>query len=326
MHLLIKWYYWYKNLWDELIIFSLLNRADERFNPDKISIECGDEKRLENWIIKHKAFLIPWIIEKLNFLPKPNRREKIQICLWMKKKLYDFIIFWWWEVIDESRSFLYRWRNLLFQYRRNIKQWMTAIVWGLWTNKKLWTQYLQGFLVKNAKIVILRDKSSFELTKKILESNWQRREEKTEYDWDLTLSLLEESENIFKEKKIKSQRDPYYLVNFSPLCKKEKAFKLIRKFADGYKKMQPIYISCNKAEDEQFFKEIQEILPNCEIFDWTQANISETIKLFYFAEWWIGARLHFLYILKFFKKDFVKLHSSHKIEANLSDLDNKNNA
>ena len=321
MHLLIKWYYGYKNLWDELIIFSLLNWADERFIPNKISIECWDEKRLEEWILKHRDFLIPWIIKKLNFLPRPNWKEKIQICLWMKRNFYDFIILWWWEVVDESRSFLYRWWNLFFQYGRSIKQWLTAIVGGLWTNEKLWTLFLQNFLVKNSNIIILRDQSSFELAKKILEQNGQSWEEKAEYDWDLTLSLLEEAKSIFTEEKIKSKRDPYYLINFSPLCNKEKSFKLIRKFADSHKNMQPIYIACNKSEDEKFFEDIQEILPNCEYFDRTQANIAGILRLFYFAEWGIWARLHFLYILKFFEKEFVKLHNSHKIQVNLSDLD-----
>jgi len=321
MHLLIKWYYGYKNLWDELIIFSLLNRADERFNPEKISIECWDEKRLENWILKHKDFLIPWIIKKLNFLPRPNRQEKIQICLWMRRNLYDFIIFGWWEVVDENRSFLYRGWNLFFQYKRIIKQWNTAIVGWLWTNQKWWTAFLQSFLVKNSSIVILRDQNSFELTKNILQQDWQNREKKAEYDWDLTLSLLEETREIFSEEKIKSKRDPYYLVNLSPLCNREKSFKLIKKFSDSHKNMQPIYIACNKSEDEKFFEDIQEVLPNCEIFDRTQANIAETLKLFYFAKGWIGARLHFLYILKFFGKEFVKLHDSHKIQVNLSDLD-----
>jgi hypothetical protein len=176
-------------------------------------------------------------------------------------------------------------------------------------------------LVKNANIIILRDQNSFELTKDILEQDWQNREEKVEYDWDLTLSLLEETKQIFTEEKIKSKRDPYYLVNFSQLCDKEKSFKLIRKFADSHINTQPIYIACNKTEDEKFYKDIQEILPNCEIFDRTQANIAETLKLFYCAEGWIGARLHFLYILKFFWKEFVKLHDSHKIQVNLSDLD-----
>ena len=85
--------------------------------------------------------------------------------------------------------------------------------------------------------------------------------------------------------------------------------------------MQPIYIACNEYEDKSFFDDIQEILPNCEIFDRTQANISETLKLFYCAEGGIGARLHFLYILKLFGKKFIKLHDSHKIQVNLSDLD-----
>ena len=236
--------------------------------------------------------------------------------------MYDFIIFGWGEVVDESRSFLYRWWNLFFQYRWSIKQWITAVVGWLWTNKKLWTSFLQNFLVKNSSIVILRDQNSLELTKKILEQDWQNREDKAEYDWDLTLSLLEETKEIFTEEKVKSKRDPYYLVNFSPLCNKEKSFKLIRKFADSHKNMQPIYIACNKSEDEEFYKDVQEILPNCEIFDRTQANIAETLKLFYCAEGGIGARLHFLYILKFFEKEFVKLHDSHKIQVNLSDLDN----
>ncbi len=321
MHLLIKWYYGYKNLWDELIIFSLLNWADERFNPNKISIECWDEKRLEDWILKHRDFLIPWIIKKLNFLPRPNWKEKIQICLWMKRNLYDYIILGWWEVVDESRSFLYRWRNLFLQYRRSIKKWIAAIVGGLGTNKKRWTSFLQKFLVTNANIIILRDQNSFDLTKKFLGQDGQNREDKAEYDWDLTLSLLEETKTVFSEEKIKSERDPYYLVSFSPLCIKEKSFKLIKKFADSHKNMQPIYIACNKSEDEKFFKDIQEILPNCEYFDRTQANIAETLKLFYFALWGIWARLHFLYILKFFEKEFVKLHNSHKIQVNLSDLD-----
>jgi len=324
MHLLIKWYYWYKNLWDELIIFSLLNWANERFNPSKISIECWDENRLENRIIRHKNFLIPWTIEKLKFLPKPSRKEKIKICIWKKRKLYDFIILWWWEVIDESRNFLYRWRNLFLQYRRSIKRWITTIVGWLWTNKKRWTSFLQRFFIKNANIIILRDQYSFNLTKKILEQNWQNRQEKAEYDWDLTLPILEEAKEIFTEEKIKSNRHPYYLINYSPLCNIEKCSKSIKKFADSHKNLQPIYIACNKAEDEKFFKDVQKVLPNCEIFDWTHANISEILKLFYFAEEGIGARLHFLYIIKFFEKEFIKLHNSHKIQVNLSDLNNNN--
>jgi hypothetical protein len=66
------------------------------------------------------------------------------------------------------------------------------------------------------------------------------------------------------------------------------------------------------------------MLPNCELFDRSQANLIEILKLFFFADGWIWARLHFLYILKFFWKEFVQLHNSYKIEVNLSDLDRNN--
>lgn len=321
MHLLIKWYYWYKNLGDELILFQLLNRAEDRFNPKKITIECWNKEWLEERIITHKYFLIPWIIQKLEFTPKPNLQEKIQICLWKNRWLYDLIILWWWEVIDESRSFLYRWRNHFFQYFRSIKHWRTALVWWIWTNKKFWTSFLQKFLVRNSVFSLIRDKSSFELVKKIIENNREKLENKAEYIWDLTYSLLEETADIFKQEKITSKRNPYFLVNISPLCDIQKSLKSIKEFSDSHKNLQPIYIPCSD-EDKSLYNNVLQILPNCEIFDRTKSNISEILKLFYFSKAWIWARLHFLYILKFFKKEIKNLHYSHKIETNLSDLDN----
>lgn len=320
MHILIKWYYWYKNLGDELILFSLLNRIEDRFEPQRISIECGNKNRLESWILKHKTFLIPGIISKIEFLPKPSRKEKIQLCLWMKKWIYDFIIFGGWEVVDESRNFLYRWRNLLLQYKRDIKHWRTALVWWLWTNQKFWTRFLQKFLIKNANFILVRDQSSFTLVQNFLKEN-NEPEKKSDYIWDLSLPILQEALDIFTEEKIKTKREKYYLINYSPLCNKQSTLKELKKFSDSHKDSQPIYIACKQPEDETFFSEIQSIIPNCECFDWTQNDIAAILKLFYFAESGIWARLHFLYILKFFKKPFIQLHNSHKIKTNLSDLD-----
>jgi polysaccharide pyruvyl transferase WcaK-like protein len=38
MHVLVKGYYGYKNLGDELILFALLTRIEEMLNPDQISL------------------------------------------------------------------------------------------------------------------------------------------------------------------------------------------------------------------------------------------------------------------------------------------------
>jgi len=96
--------------------------------------------------------------------------------------------------------------------------------------------------------------------------------------------LLEETKKVFAEEKVKTKRDSYYLVNFSPLCNKEESFKKIKKFSDSHKNSQPIYVACSKDEDEKYFKDIQEILPNCEFFNRSLSNVVEILKLFYFSE------------------------------------------
>ena len=72
MHILVKGFYGFKNLGDELILFSLLSRIEEKFHPKQISIIAGDPQRLEEWLLQHKDFFPP-IFKKLTFLPTPNK-------------------------------------------------------------------------------------------------------------------------------------------------------------------------------------------------------------------------------------------------------------
>lgn len=173
-------------------------------------------------------------------------------------------------------------------------------------------------LLKQAEIVILRDSFSLGLVEKELSEEEMK---KVFLVGDLSLPLLEESKRVFEEEKIKRSRDHYVLINISPLCETEKAIKkvksLLRKFPDA----QPIYFPGSLLEDMQYFSRLQEHLPSLELFDRTKAGVASTMKLFYFAEGGIGARLHFLYPLKFFGKRYETLHNSHKIQINLADID-----
>jgi polysaccharide pyruvyl transferase WcaK-like protein len=80
MHLLIKGYYGYKNLGDELILFSLITWVEETFHPDQISLIAGNPLRLEDWLTHHKDFFPP-ILQKLKILPNPNSWEYVQHIL-----------------------------------------------------------------------------------------------------------------------------------------------------------------------------------------------------------------------------------------------------
>jgi polysaccharide pyruvyl transferase WcaK-like protein len=80
MHVLVKGYYGFKNLGDELILFSLLNWIEETLQPDQISLISGNPQWLEERLLHHKAFFPP-ILKKLTFLPKPSLKDHLKTFL-----------------------------------------------------------------------------------------------------------------------------------------------------------------------------------------------------------------------------------------------------
>lgn len=138
---------------------------------------------------------------------------------------------------------------------------------------------------------------------------------------DLSLPLLEESKKLLEKGKIKNTRDAYILINISPHCKFEQALKKVKQFLRKHSNAQPIYFPAHWGEDFQYFEQLQEHIPPIELFDRTKAGVTATMKLLYFAEGGIGARLHFLYPLKFFEVPYEVLHNSHKNQINLADID-----
>jgi hypothetical protein len=135
------------------------------------------------------------------------------------------------------------------------------------------------------------------------------------------LPILEESKKLLDKGKVKNTRDPYVLVNISPLCDFDQALKKVKNFLRKHPHAQPIYFPAHLGEDLQFFERLQEHIPPIELFDWTQAGVASTMKLLYFAEGGVGARLHFLYPLKFFGVPYEVLYNSHKNQINLADID-----
>ncbi|MDR2191179.1 MAG: hypothetical protein LBP53_08725 [Candidatus Peribacteria bacterium] len=115
MHVLIKGYYGFKNLGDELILFAVLQRIEETLHPKKISLISGDPQWLEHRLSMHKAFFPP-IFKKLTFLPKPSFTDHLRTFLGKERGTYDFIVFGGGQVLDEERKFPYNGRNLPLLY------------------------------------------------------------------------------------------------------------------------------------------------------------------------------------------------------------------
>jgi polysaccharide pyruvyl transferase WcaK-like protein len=326
MHLLIKGYYGYKNLGDELILFPLLTRIETTFHPDQISLLVGDAQRLQQRISHHKSLLPPNITKKLTLLPNPNKREYTLQLLGFGQT-YDFYVFGGGQVIDEERPFPHNGRNLPLLYRKAINRGKFALVGGIGTQNKDGTPILQKILLEKAKIVRLRDSFSEGLAERLLKkADWY----KIQTVGDMSLSLLDKYKKTFEgntanasisTKQSKNKRDPYVLINISPLCDFSKAFKKIKNFLRKHPNAQPIYFPAHLGEDMVFFEKLAEHLPPLELFDRTKNDMETIMKLLYYAEAGIGARLHFLYPLKFFGVPYEILVNSHKNQINLADID-----
>jgi hypothetical protein len=236
----------------------------------------------------------------------------------MDRGKYDFIVFGGGQVVDEERKFPYNGRNLPLLYRRTIKKGNFALVGGIGTQNKDGTAVLQKMLLEKAKIVILRDSFSEGLSEKLLP---EKERYKVQTFGDLSLPILEETKKLLDKGKVKSTRDPYVLVNISPRCNLEQALKKVKNFLRKFPHAQPLYFPAHLGEDLQYFARLQEDIPPIELFDWTKAGVAATMKLLYFAEGGVGARLHFLYPLKFFGVPYEVLHNSHKNQINLADID-----
>jgi polysaccharide pyruvyl transferase WcaK-like protein len=169
MHILVKGYYGYKNLGDELILFSVLNRIEETLKPDQISLISGNPEWLETRLMNHKEFFPP-LLKKLTFLPQPNKWEYLKQVLGFGKK-YDFYVFGGGQVIDEERKFPHNGRNLPLLYRGAINKGNFALIGGIGTQNKDGTALLQKMLLEKATIVILRDSFSEGLSEKLLKKD-----------------------------------------------------------------------------------------------------------------------------------------------------------
>jgi hypothetical protein len=173
-------------------------------------------------------------------------------------------------------------------------------------------------LLEKATLVVLRDSFSEGLAERLLKKeDWY----KVQTVGDLSLPILEESKKLLDKGKIKNTRDPYVLVNISPLCAFDKALKKVKIFLRKYPNAQPIYFPAHLGEDLPYFEKLQEKIPTLECFDWTTVGVPGTMKFLYFAEAGIGARLHFLYPLKFFGVPYEVLVNNHKNQVNLADID-----
>ena len=307
MKIYLKWFYWYKNFWDEVLLFWLLNYLQKEYNPDEIVVEVWNIEWMQSWLNKNKEYLQDWIIDKLDFVENKEiskRFRQILSFFGINKYRKYFKVFGWGEVLDESRKIPHDGWNLVLLHHYSIRKWKFILVWWIGTSEKFRTKKLFKYILHRAQKIICREKTSYE---RVI-ANW----------WKNAISYEDFSRQIFQNSlsQVYSewQRDNI-LINVSPKYFNEKNIENIKKFVWKYSSdCKKIFFPADINIDKELFTKIRKSIPDLEIYDRTKHSLKDSIELFSSCIWWIWSRLHFLYPLKIFKKDFESISNSDKVK------------
>ena len=316
----------------------------KEYNPDEIVVEVWSVEWIQTWLNKNKEYLQSWIIDKLEFVENKEISKRFRQILSFfginKYKKY-FKVFGGWEVLDESRIFPHDGRNLALLHHYSIRKWKFILVWWIWTCEKFRTKKLFKYILHKAQKIICREKISYEraianwwknaisyedFSKEIFDSSaiaseWRGGVVLNETKWSAPTSREssqsgKESINVNEDSSLRSEwQKDNILINVSPKYFNKKNIEKIKNFVWKYSSdCKKIFFPADINIDKELFTKIRKTIPDLEIYDRTKHSLKDSIELFSDCIWWIGSRLHFLYPLKIFSKDFESISDSDKVK------------
>lgn len=297
-----------------MLFFWLLNYLQENYNPESFTVEVWDKQRMQDWIRQNNLYLNIWILDKLEFVENSvvsKRFRQIFSILWFDKYRKYFKVFWWWEVLDESRSFPHNWRNLPILHRHSIRKWNFILVWWIGSDHKKATKYLYRYLLPKAQKIICREGESVDRVKKYIK-NKSKVLLVNDFCHDILLNTLPTGQAGSQWKEYIHNNT--ILINIWPKYFTPENIKIIQNYLKDKSKHKKIFFPADINFDKEFYTKLRKIIPDLEIYDRTKHTLKETLDLFMSCEAGIGSRLHFLYPLKVFKKDLLSISDSDKVK------------
>lgn len=314
----LKCYYGYKNRWDELLFFGVLDWIKKHTPVTHVDIESGDVHWMKKWASKHQKQL-DVIGLSLSFVDKHNTPT-----------IYDLYFFGGWEVINDqdkyvlppkpslknycyyilSKFFTRSGRNYFLQYKHIIQSKKFFLLWGIGKPYKITTKILYFAMLPKAKGIVTRDMTSYQL---VLNYN----PHSTLYH-DFSQYMIDAFRTNPKQWAPLFVADSYILINAQNHTRSEKTLSAIQAFVDENPGKTPVYFPCDMQDDRKYFDLIAKHIPWLQLYDWTQYSVDETLSMFAHASWWIGSRLHFLYPLHSFGKRYSSTATKDKVAKLLS--------
>lgn len=291
MNIFLKWYYWYKNLWDEILFFWVVNYLYNLYSFDIIYVEVNDVCWFENWIQTNKE-LVAFESDKIKCVDKGYGWDEIKCCL---------KVFWWWEVLADQRPFPYDGWNMLIKYPFDILKGNFSLLGWIWTPRKFLSKLLYKILLPRADKIVVRENKSFEVANMFTKNVILHNDFAQDIVW------------MIKKLNLQIEEKNTALININSYIYNPDSVIKIKKFIKENSERELYFIPFDMFDDLEFYEHIKDFCPSLKLYDWTDKKIIDILEFMWWSIWWIWARLHFLLLLHWLGKKTYPLAYQEKI-------------
>lgn len=307
----LKGYYGYKNLGDELLFFGVVRYLVDKCGLIDLTVEVGDKKWFKRWIDLNAKFLPsnkdllkiqlfePWqgVISKV--------RNIWKYCKNLISHRFSCKVIGGWEVFTYQRGWFHGGWNMVLLYFWSILVGNFILLGWVGTPKTASFKFLYRFVLPRAKKVVVRDRISYDVVRKYTSC--------VELYQDFAQGVLAEffshHSGIKKESKI--------VINLHPSMIDRQTLTRIDTFVNNHPDAEAWYVPM--ADEDKPLVALLNKHNNIKIFDWTKHTLEETLRFMLSAKAGIGARLHFLFVLKVFQVPLEAVVYQEKVQKLILD-------
>ncbi len=276
----IRWYYWYKNFWDELLLLWVISYLVKKYGLSCFVIQTPDPDRLDQWMNMH----VLWdtiTIHTTNSFP----------LLLPKKSL---LVLWWWEVLTDARVFPYNGWSYFVKHGFQLFFSDYIILWWVWTIKKRGTDFLYKIILKHAISVVMRDYSSYTIASAYTKKAVHYHDFAFDALADESYLSLGDSD---QEAPIHIWETDYIIINVNVHIRNHQTIEKLKSHLSTYDETRFAFYFFpasvwNDDSDSLLLPSLKDIFSSIQMIDWTDFSLVQIEQFFQWSRLVISARLH----------------------------------
>lgn len=290
MRLLLSWYYWYRNRWDELLLIGVLQWIARTFEKYHIDIVAQDPKRLQTRLNRHHQ-LLPhgvsvWVVQHY------SRKNYTG---------YDHVVLGGGEVLSDARPFPYNGWTTLLKFRSYLNAWKLSLVWGIGSIKYRWSVRLHRQMINKAIHVVVRDVVS--------------HQHALQYNPHAILAR-DFAYDVLDQLSLAIKPSTYSIVNCNDHLRTPEIKEQVIQRIQAQTSWPVYYFPAAMGSDDHDLKpyhELKAIIPTLELYDRTKHTIIEVASFFANAKVGLVTRLHAALLLDQYHVSYTPLVYQEKL-------------